>query len=144
MNSRTLEQWVALYNKKIPEGFKRDERFVFFFDRENGFSELMDAGLALAVNQTCGDFKYWFDFAVHFARRLGRGLIVAPLNRTIRPYLRLGGFEIERTAETSLGTKFFCRQKETGRQGIAYPSKYKSNVQIYYFVMEVNANGVLF
>ena len=144
MSSRTLEQWIALYNKKIPEGFKRDERFALFYSPEEGFAEFEDSGTAIFANQCCGDFKFWFDFGMRLARDLGRKFCVASLCRAIRPYLRLGGYNIEREVETPLGTQFFCRHKGTGLQGIAFPTPYQSQSQIYYFVAEVDADGLLF
>lgn len=144
MSSRTLEQWVARYNKKIPEGFKRDERFALFYSPEEGFAELWDSGKAIFYNQVCGDFKFWFNFAMRLASDLGREVFIAPLSRAIRPYLRLGGFNIEREIETPHGKQFFCRHKDTGQQGIAYPTMYQSRSKIYYFVAEVKPNGILF
>ena len=39
---KTLEEWIALYNRKNYEEFKRDEKFELFYLPEKGFAEIAD------------------------------------------------------------------------------------------------------
>ena len=47
---KTLEEWIALYNKKNYEEFKRDKRFELFIIPEKGFAEIRDSGSMIIVN----------------------------------------------------------------------------------------------
>lgn len=122
MSSRTLEQWIAQYNKKIPEGFRRDERFALFYLPDKGFAEIMDEGHMIVINQLCGELKFWRTFAEKLARLRGYTHAGTVCIRPIRPYIRLAGFEIERVEQTSGGERFYARDKRTGQKAILAPA----------------------
>lgn len=140
MSSRTLEQWIALYNKKIPEGFKRNENFSLFYLPDKGFAEIGDTGKMIIVYQVCGVLKFWRGIAEEFSRRLGYKVAGTYFIRPIRPYIRLAGFEIDHIEETAQGDRFFCYDKRTNQQGVASPV----GKNIYRITWEVTANGILF
>ena len=131
--NRTLEQWIALYNKKIPEGFKRDERYTLFFLPEKGFAEILASGKMIIVNQMCGEFVFWRALAEILARKFGYKHAGTICIRNVRAYIRMAGFvpyEIEKTAQ---GDRFFCTDKRTGQKGQASPA----GKGTYYITWEV-------
>ena len=134
--SRTLEEWIALYNKKIPEGFKRDERFELFYLPEKGFVEVADAGTMIIVYQLCGEFKFWRDFVEKLSREFGYTYAGTLVVRNIKPYIRMAGFVPYRIEKTDLGERFFCRDKHTGQRAEVTPV----NETTYCVTWEVNAN----
>lgn len=136
--SRTLAQWIALYNKKISDGFKRDERFALFYLPEKGFAEIMDTGKMVVINQLCGELNFWRHVAEKISRQLGYKVAGTICIRPIRPYLRLAGFEIERVEETPQGDRFFCRHKISGQWGQASPA----GKNTYYITWEVAVDEI--
>ncbi len=140
MSKRTLEQWIALYNKKIPEGFKRDKRFELFYLPAKGFAEVMDSGKMVVVNQLCGEFKFWRNLAERIARRLGYKVAGTICIRNIEAYIRMAGFVPFHIEDTAQGYRYFCRDKHTGQQGMASPA----GEDTYYITWEVDALGILF
>lgn len=134
--SKTLEQWVALYNKKIPEGFKRDERFAFFYLSDKGFAEIGDTGKMMIINQVCGDLKFWRGVAEKMARHMKYSHAGTICIRPILPYIRLAGFEIERIEKTDGGDRYFGFDKRTGQKGQASPA----GKGTYYVTWEVTTD----
>lgn len=120
--NKTLEQWIALYDKKIPEKFKRDERFELFYLPEKGFAEIIDTGKMVVINQMCGELKFWREVAEKISRRRGYKIAGTICVRPILPYLRLAGFKIEQTVETIYGDRYFCADKHTGQRARVSPT----------------------
>ena len=120
--SKTMEHYVALYNKKNPEGFKRDKRFEIFYSPEKGFAEIGDMSDMLIVNQMCGEFKFWRELVEKMSRESGYKIAGTICIRPILPYIRLAGFQIDRIEETKIGNRYFCTDKNTGQKGQASPA----------------------
>ena len=136
--SKSFEQWVALYNKKVSERFERDERFELFYLPEKGFAEIADTGKIIAINQVCGELKFWRGVAEKLARKLGRTHAGTVCARPILPYMRLAGLEIILIEQTEYGDRYFFADKHTGQKGYASPS----NIGFYFITWEVPANGI--
>lgn len=134
----SMNKWIERYNKKIPEGFKRDERFALFYSPEKGFAEIGDSGKIIIVNQVCGELKYWRDVAEHIARKRGRSHICTFCLRPILPYMRLAGVKVNETLPTKFGEAYFFEDKSTWQKGYAKPASDGS----YFIVWEVTANGI--
>lgn len=134
--NRTLEQWIDRYNKKIPEGFKRDERFALFYLPDKGFAEITDAGKMVIVNQMCGEFKYWRELAERISRRLGYKVAGTIVIRNIEAYIRMAGFVPYRIEETTQGRRYFCTDKHSGQKGQASPA----GKGTYYVTWEVTVD----
>ena len=134
--SRTLEQWIAFYDKKIREGFKRDERFELFYLPERGFAEIMATDKMIVINQLCGELKFWREFAEKLAKKIGYTHVGTLCIRNIEPYLRLVGFVPYKVEDTAQGNRYFCRDKHTGQKGQASPA----GKDTYYITWEVAAS----
>lgn len=137
--SKTLEEWIDKYNKKVPEGFKRDERFELFYLPEKGFAEVMDTGEMLIVYQVSGDFKFWRGFVEKIARKLGYKRACTMCARRIDSYLRMANAVPYRTEETPIGTRYFCRDKYTGLEVEAAPLPSKN--KLYFISWEVGTDA---
>ena len=135
--NKTLEQWIALYNKKIPEGFERDKRFELFYLPNKGFAEVMDSGKMVWVNQMCGDFKFWRDFVEKVTQKLGYSHAGTLCIRNVKAYIRMAGFTVDRIEKTAQGDRYFCTDKHSGQKGQASPA----GKDTYYITWEVTANG---
>ena len=133
-----MEQWVAKYNKKIPEGFKRDKKFALIYLPEKGFAEILSTDKMIIVNQLCGEFKFWRKFAEELARRRGLKYAGTICIRNVEAYIRLAGFEIERIEQTEQGKRYFCRDKNEGQRGQASPA----GKGTYYITWEVAADEI--
>ena len=136
--SKKLEEWIALYNKKNYEEFRRDEKFGLFYLAEKGFAEIADTGEMIIVNQMCGEFKYWRDLIEQMSRASKYKVAGTICIRSILPYIRLAGFKIDRTEETNLGKRYFCTDKHTGQKGQASPS----GKDTWLITWEVTADGI--
>ena len=135
--NKTFEQWVALYNKKTSDKFKRDGRFTLFYLPEKGFAEVADTGKIITVNQLCGEFKFWRGVVEEIARRLGRSNAVAYFCRPVLPLMRLAGLKIIGAEKTKFGDSYLFEDKRTGQKGRASPTDDGS----YFISWEVTANG---
>ena len=120
--SKTLEEWIEKYNKKIPEGFKRDKRFTLFYLPDKGFAEIADIGNMIMVNQMCGDFKFWRRFTEDLSMKFGYDTAGTICIRDVRAYIRMAGFKPYETRKTLEGNRYFCKDKHTGQKGLASPA----------------------
>ena len=134
--NKTLEDWIALYNKKNYEEFTRDKRFELFYLPEKGFAEIVDTGKMIIVNQMCGEFKFWRDVVEQMSRNSRYKVAGTICIRSILPYIRLAGFKIDRIEETNLGDRYFCTDKRTGQKGQASPA----GKDTWFITWEVTAN----
>ena len=134
--SKTLEQWIALYNKKIPEGFKRDARFALFYLPDRGFAEVMATDKMVIVNQMCGEFKFWRSFAEKLARQFNFTHAGTICIRNVEAYIRMAGFVPYQIEQTAQGNRYFCRDKHTGQRGQASPA----GKGTYYITWEVTTD----
>lgn len=112
--NRTFEEWVEAYNKKVPEGFKRDIRFALFYLPDKGFCEITADDNMIIIGQTSGDGRFWRDFAEEMARKLNIkvcGTICA--RKESRAYIRLFGFKVDKHDEENGLKRYYC----TGKNG---------------------------
>lgn len=130
--SKTLDEWIELYNKKVSGGFERDKRFTLFYLAEKGFAELATSDTMVLIYQVCGEIKFWRFFAETVARKLGYKSLGTILARPIKPYLRLICFVPYKIEKTPQGDRYFCTDKNTGQKGQASPA----GDGTYYFTWE--------
>ena len=134
--SKSLEQWIALYNKKTGEQFERDKRFELFCLPEKGFAEIADTGKMIWVNQMCGDFKFWRHFVEDLSRKFAYSHAGTICIRHIKAYIRMAGFVPYRIEQTEQGDRYFCTDKHTGQKGQASPA----GEGTYYITWEVTTD----
>ena len=112
--SKTLEEWIKVYEKKTGEEFKHDERFAFFYLPEKGFCEVVATDEVIIVGNVCGDGRFWRNFvdklAQEFNIKLG-GTIFC--RKEFRAYIRLLGFKIDKFDEEKGLKRYYC----TGKNG---------------------------
>lgn len=133
-----MNKWIELYNKKVPAGFKRDERFTLFYSQKKGFAEIADTGKMVVVNQVCGDLKFWRKFTERLVRQLGYTHAGTITCRPILPFLRLSGVSVDDVEETEFGNRYFFTDKRTAKKGRASPTDEGS----YCVTWEVGADEI--
>lgn len=119
----SFEEWVKRYEEKsgdkhvVPKGSRT------IWDEEKGYAQFLlsaDKQL-LAIEETCGDGKFWYNWAIQFCREHNIARFCTTCTRNILPYLRgMGGkitkkeiqperhngYKIE--GVTHEGLRFFC------------------------------------
>ena len=109
---RTLEEWIALYEKKTGEKFEREEGFRLYYFPERGFCEIlvdMKNKIVIAY-QLCGDGWFWRRMIEFIAKALEYGVCGAVcIRRDIKAYIRFWKMKIRRTETTPEGLeRYFC------------------------------------
>ena len=137
---KTFAEWVALYNKKTPEPYKRDERFELFYDAERGFCEVGQSGKFLIINQLAGDGRFWKAKVSAAARAAGLHICGTwCIRRNIRAYIRLFGYRIAWEEDVGGLSRYHCVDVD-GRKGLCSPAfRYddKDKTQAYFITWEV-------
>ena len=92
---KPFEQWIAAFNKKVPEGFQRDERFTLFYLPDKGLCELAATEKMMIVGNVSGDGRFWKKFAEKLARKFGLKVGGTTLVRTtFSAWARLLGYKL--------------------------------------------------
>ena len=132
----TFDEWVEKYNKKTPEPFKRDERFLLYFLPDKGFCEVGQTENMVIINQLCGDARFWKAKISEMARKIGiKKCGTWCIRQQVKAYIRLFGYKIVKTEDTADGLpRYYCIDKE-GKEGLMSPAfRYKSGGEQAYFV----------
>ena len=133
---RSLEEWIAFYNRKVPYPFKRDERFKMLYRPSKGFCEIGYSGDMAIAKATCGDIHFWRKVIENFAHELNLSKCGVVTCRKILPYIRLSGFEIVKVEETVDGKKYYCKDKVTGQEAQCSPA----GGQWYFVIWRVDSD----
>lgn len=97
---KSFEQWIAAFNKKVPEGFQRDERFTLFYLPDKGLCELAATEKMMIVGNVSGDGRFWKKFAEKLARKFGLKVGGTTLARTAFPaWARLLDYKVIKVDE---------------------------------------------
>ena len=107
---KTLDEWIALYEKKTGEAFQNKEGFRLFFLPERGFCQMRVDGKLLVLSQVCGDGQFWIDHSQIMASVTGCNAVgTFAVRKNIEAFIRLGGYRVDRTEELLNGLKrYFC------------------------------------
>lgn len=134
-----MDYWIKKYEDKTGEEFKPSPGFKLFFIPTRGFCEVMANAEKemMIVRQLSGDAIFWKDFVEAFCQAIGYHRIGTYCIRNIIPYIRMGGFHIDRTEETPDGLRYFCTDN-IGRHGQASPAWITAKgIRAYYITWEV-------
>lgn len=141
MVKRTLEEWIARYNKKTGDSFIPDRRYKLFYFADRGFCEIrIDCEKEMVVvYQLCGDIYFWRHVIEFLCQVLGYHICATYCIRPIKAYLRLLDVQIQDKEYTPIGIRYYCREKYTGQWLMASPSTIISlgGIQEYYITWEV-------
>lgn len=118
---KTLSEWIKIYEEKTKDKVEVPYGYRLFYLAERGFAiispvvqEIGGNGLVF-VYQTCGDAKFWRDFAeITFAAPLGLDAVCTACTRHIKPYIRSFGWEILEEQCVNGKHRFLC-QDSIGR-----------------------------
>ena len=134
-DTKTLEEWIALYEKKTGTKFKREPicQMAYFPDR--GFAEFAATKNMIVIHQLCGDAKFWKQVGEVLAMEHGMNHLGTYCIREIEPYIKFFNVEIERVEELPDGLKrYHGRFKDTGKQATFSPHFKLKNGKIGYMV----------
>lgn len=120
----TLDEWIALYNRKNPnDPFQRTQGHTFFFVPDKGFCEVLFREHIAMIGQIAGDARFFKEKVEDAARELGirEGGTIC-IRKEILAYIRLFGYRIVRTEHLPDGTKrYHGMHRKTGKAGLASP-----------------------
>lgn len=113
--TRTFDEWVERYNRKIPEKFKRDNRFALFYLSDKGFCELLATDKLVVMGQVSGDGRFWKKFAEDTARALGLKACGTYCGRKeVLAWIRLFGFKVTKIEEKDGFKRYHAVGKDGG------------------------------
>ncbi|MBQ7631075.1 MAG: hypothetical protein IJS81_12835 [Selenomonadaceae bacterium] len=136
MKTKTLEEWIELYEKKTNLKYEDPApRTIRFYFPDKGFAEIGVAKDMVVIGQTSGDGIFWKQVAEVLAREHGITHLGTWLVREPEPYLKFFGVEIEKVEEKEKGMKrYFGKFKDTGKKALITPQGTMKNGHIRYIV----------
>ena len=135
----TLDEWIAKYNEKTPEPFKRDERYELFYLPDKGFCEVGRSGDLVIIHQLAGDARFWKKHVTDMARKTGAKVCGTwCVRKAILAYIRLFGYRIYKIEETEDGLKRYYAIDKDDKKGLASPAfTFADQTQAYFITWEV-------
>ena len=135
----TLDEWIAAYNKKTPEPFKRDERYALFYLPDKGFCEVGMTSDLVVIHQLAGDARFWKKHVTDMARKIGvKKCGTWCIRKAILAYIRLFGYKIYKTEKTKDGLTRYYGIDSNNQKGLASPAfTYADGTQAYFITWEV-------
>jgi len=118
---RTLKEWFEYYEKhnRLPDGFNSAGHYpvgaALYWDKNKGYTVLIrdEETKMMVMWETCGDLKYWVEFAKNAARDFNYETVGSRVGRNILAYLRALGVAIVKihTNEDGL-SRYICKDKD--------------------------------
>lgn len=134
--SKTLEEWIELYEKKTNLKYEEpDKRTIRFFFPDRGFAEIGAAKDMVVIGQMSGDGVFWKQVAEVLAMERGITHLGSWLVRNPETYLKLFGVEIENVEEAVPDMKrYYGKFKDTGKKVLITPEGRMTNGNVRYIV----------
>lgn len=135
---KSLKEWVELYEAKTGDKAEVPNGFCLFYLAERGFASMKFdlEGQMVIIYQTCGDGKFWRDFAEMKAVEYGLDCIGTICTRPIRAYIRAFGWEIlDEEIDDNAHLRFLC-QDSIGRPILISHKGYQDNAMPEYWVTQ--------
>lgn len=136
----TIDEWIALYEKKTDSTFKPHPNFKLLYFPERGFCEVAfepKTEMVMAY-QLCGDGRFWKRVIDSLAMVAGFKHCGAILIRRVKAYIRLFGFHIVREEKLVDGTSiYYCEDKQGNHLRLA-PAWKERDGYAYYATWEIN------
>ena len=135
MKSRTLKEWIQLYEKKTGTKFEPNPRGTIMFYPERGFAEIGSTKDMVIIGQVSGDAKFWKQTAEVMAKERRITHLGTWCIRNIKAYMKFFGAEIERIEDAGEGyERYHCRLKDTGKPALFSPTAINSAGNVVYMV----------
>lgn len=130
----TLDQWIEKYNKKTPVKFERNEKYDFFFLPDKGFCEVGMTNDMVIIHQLCGDARFWKEKVSEMARKIGaKKCGTWCIRQAIHAYIRLFGYKVYKTEETTEGLDRYYGIDNNGKKGLMSPAfRFETGEQAYF------------
>ncbi len=116
MKGKSLKDWIELYENKTGDRAELPAGYRLFYLAERGFASMKPdfEGKMMIVYQTCGDAKFWRDFAELHSSIAGFECIATICTRHIEPYIRGFGWEVIEKEDVDGKYRYWC-QDSIGR-----------------------------
>ena len=136
----TLDEWIALYEKKTDSTFKPHPNFKLLFFPERGFCEVAFEPKTemIMAYQLCGDGRFWKRVIESLAMVAGYHHCGTICIRHVRPFMRLFGFRITRTENLSDGSSIYYGEDADGMTARLAPAWKEQDDYAYYVTWEVD------
>ena len=133
--TRTLEEWIKIYEKKTKTKFEPDARAKLFFDAEKGFAEIGTTKNLVVIGQLCGDAKHWKKIAEELAKNLNIFHLGTWCIRNIEAYIKFFNVEIDFIEDAGENLKrYHGHFKDTGKSALFSPRSRNSAGNLVYMV----------
>ena len=133
--TKSLEEWIKLYEKKTGTAFKAAPRATLQFDADKGFAEFGVFKDMVIIGQLCGDAKHWKNFGENLAKQLGLNHLGTWCIRKLEPYIKFFNVEVDMIEEAGEGLKrYHGHFKDTGKKALFSPRSRNSAGKIVYMV----------
>ncbi|WP_298591694.1 hypothetical protein [uncultured Mitsuokella sp.] len=133
----TLDEWIALYDRKNPQDpFRPSKGFSLQFREDKGFCEVAFTKHSVIIGSLAGDARFFKERIEEAARKVGihRGGTICT-RPAIRAYIRLFGGKIVHVEALPDGKKRYrCRTKEGKAARISPAWTYDATGKDAYFV----------
>lgn len=114
---KSLKDWIKLYEEKTGDKAQLLDGYRLFYLAERGFATMKPdfEGRMMVVHETCGDGRFWRDYAEMIGAGLGFTAVGTICTRPILPYIRSFGWEILTDEEKDGKHRYLC-QDSIGRK----------------------------
>lgn len=113
---KSLQEYLKIYKEKTGDNPMVPWGYRLLYLAERGFATMKPdiEGKMMIVYQTCGDGKFWRDYAELMAAGMGFDCVGTICTRAIEPYIRSFGWEILSKSEINGQRRYRC-QDSIGR-----------------------------
>lgn len=135
--SRSLKEWIDIYEKKTGEEVVFPKGFVTYWLPTRGFAQLKaDAkSKALDVHMVCGDIRFWHDMAKLMCIQNNLDCICTICTRDVNAYMRIFNWGVAEEFNIDGFKRFVCRD-EAGCKVIISPKSVDEKGEISYWVTQ--------
>lgn len=116
--TKTLDEYIEMYEKHTKEKFEFNHSFSFFYNPEHGFCEYQVHDGNIYIYQLCGDLKYWISIAYDTCKKFGLKAIASFIVRKPKPFIRRLGFRLV-SAENRKGEMQYIGRNKCGEKIVA-------------------------
>lgn len=114
---KSLKEWIKIYEEKTGDKVQWLDGYRLFYLAERGFATMKPdiEGRLMIVHLTCGDGKFWRDYAEMRGMEMGLTAVGTICTRPILPYIRSFGWEVLADIQKDGKHRYLC-QDSIGRK----------------------------
>lgn len=111
--SKSLQEWVDMYERKTGEKVILPPGFVMYWLPKRGFAQFKvdKEGSILMIHMVCGDIHYWHDTALLMCMQNDIDHISTVCTRDVYAYMRMFGWNVVEEFDKDGDKRFICRDE---------------------------------